>query len=535
MTSSPFTRSLNRIQKNASGLWGRFRHLAPWQQAGAVVILILVIGGIAFASSRGGTSVSTDQIPTVSLASVGTLANGTSGSTTIIGTVRSIAEADILSQSGGTVRAVHTTIGAQVPAGFVIAELENASEQAAVLQAQGAYEGALAARSVASLQSGNAQGSLTEAATAARNTYATTYTSVDTVLHSDVDLFFGGQTAYGPMLLISAEQFPYGSFSMRRDAIDKAMNVWRMNLASASSQDPAELLDSAETTTRTISTFLTDLSQAALATRSQATPAQLAGLATARASIDGLLASLSGARDAYNAKKTAAAVGTEQTQSSDSGTASADAAVKQSLGVLRGAQANLEKTLVRAPIGGTVNFLPIHLGDYVTPLMHVATVAQNGALEVVTSLSEGDRALVAVGDTVMVEGTKGVVTSIAPALDPDTKQIEAHVGLPADASFENGSSVHITIPALAAIAATSTATGTPLTLPLTALKLAADNRVVFSVDSDGRLVSHAVEIGDVHGDHIDITTPLDPSLSIVVDARGLSEGEKVLVATSSAP
>jgi multidrug efflux pump subunit AcrA (membrane-fusion protein) len=189
---------------------------------------------------------------------------------------------------------------------------------------------------------------------------------------------------------------------------------------------------------------------------------------------------------------------------------------------------------VRAPIAGSLNFLPIHVGDYVTAFTHVATVAQNGALEIVTSVSEENRTHLAVGMSVNIEEKlKGVITSIAPALDPITKQIEVHVAVTGGSTLVNGQSVRIALPTEVA-RSTATSTG-PLLLPLTSLKLTPSARVVFSIGEDGRLIPHPVEIGDVRGDRIEVLTALPADLRIVTDARGLSEGQKVNVATSANP
>jgi HlyD family secretion protein len=205
--------------------------------------------------------------------------------------------------------------------------------------------------------------------------------------------------------------------------------------------------------------------------------------------------------------------------------------VKIALGSLNAAKAQLEKTFVRAPISGTINFLPIHVGDYVGQMSHVATVAQNGALEIVAYISEESRANLTVGAPVTVENTyPAIVTSIAPALDPITKQIEVHIALTGKSSLVNGQSVRINLPGAAVSTAT---TAGPLLLPLTSLKLTPSARVVFSVGEDSRLVAHTVTIGDVHGDRIEITTPLPADLQIVTDARGFSEGQKVTVATTT--
>ncbi|MEJ0053440.1 MAG: efflux RND transporter periplasmic adaptor subunit [bacterium] len=519
-----------RVARGLRALWTRFRSLKLWQQGAIVLaIVVLIFAGLRLTHGDAPASAS-DSVRTVTLASVAELSGG-GDSRSIIGSVRSVTEADVLSQAGGTIRAVHTSVGASVPAGFVIAEIENASERASVLSAEGAYDAAVAGRSITALQAGNSATSFEEAKTSARDTYRSAYTTVDTVLTTKVDLFFGAPSAYGPRLLINSMDLQ--ALSRRRATIDDMAGLWKTHLAAADNTDPEALLSETDRVTGTLSEFLADLASAANERDSGATADQLAALASARANVDGLRAALSAARDAYRAKATAAQVGAEQSVSTGAQTASADAGVKQALGALRLAQANLEKTIIRAPIGGTVNFLPVRVGDYVTALTHVATVAQNGALEIVAYVSEDDRASLAVGNSVTVEDSyTGTVTSISPALDPVTKQIEVHVGVTGGAKLVNGQSVRIGFPALAKPSLESAKT---LSLPLAAVKLRTDSRVVFGVGEDGRLIAHQVEIGAVAGDRIEITTPLPADLRIVTDARGLSEGEKVNVAVTGAP
>jgi hypothetical protein len=130
---------------------------------------------------------------------------------------------------------------------------------------------------------------------------------------------------------------------------------------------------------------------------------------------------------------------------------------------------------------------------------------------------------------VVEDDAAGVITSIAPALDPVTKQIEVHVAVNGANDLVNGQSVHIAFPS-APKPSENAPTG-PVLLPLTTLKLTPSARVVFSRGEDGRLIAHAVDIGQVRGDRIEILTPLPADLRIVSDARGLSEGQKVNLAT----
>lgn len=493
----------SRVMTLIRPLQRRFNALPRWGKiVAAVVLIIVVIGG--FAILRGSDkSTTTENLRSVTLRSVAELSgNGSAGS--VLGTVRARAEATILTETAGTVERVNTTLGARVPAGFILIELENASERAAVLQAEGAYDSAVAARASVSPVDDDAS---------ARNVYRTTFSSIDTMIENDVDLFFGAQTPVGPDLLINPANGDSETLSRQRTEIDHMMDSWREALSSAGTRDPELLLEEAESNVREVESFVEDIAIAANRSNSRATTAQIAALASARAEIQATLSLITNERTSYR-------------RGSTGSTASVDAGVKSALGTLRFAQANLEKTRVRAPIAGTVNFLPAMVGDYLTGFTHAATVAENSALEIVGYVSEDDRATLTVGTTVTIEESfAGLVTSISPALDPVAKQIEVHIALTGENDLVNGQSVRVLLPN----APTETVSG-PLYLPLASVKLRADDRVVFSVNAEGRLEATVVDIGMVRGDSIEILTPLDSALRIVSDARGLAEGERVNVA-----
>jgi len=503
-------RFVSTLQPRSRAVWKKYRALPRWQQiVGALLLAALLIGAIVLANS-GPKEEEKMSGRIVTLASVGEL-SGTGGSVDLIGTVRSVTEANILAQNGGTVRSVRTRLGANVPAGFIIAELENAAERAVVLQAEGAYDAAVAARSAQSLP---------DTQESARDTYRSVFTTLDTTLENDIDTFYGGPSATGPTLLIYPDVEERNRLSRERARINTLMKGFEANVATANSRSPQVLLDEAESITRQVQTFVNQLADAANQRDSRATAAQTAALASARTDVNGVLSTIATARASLR-------TGTVSV------TAGADASIKQALGSLRGAQAALEKTVVRAPIGGQVNFLPIRVGDYVTGLQHVATVAQNGALEIVAYVSEDNRDLLVAGGRVIVDTKyEGVITSVAPALDPTTKQIEVHVAVTGASELVNGKSVHMALPDLAPREVTVAVEG-PILLPLASVKLRAGDRIVFSVGEDNRLVANAVEVGEVRGDRIEIRTPLPKELRIVADARGLAEGEQVQVATSA--
>ncbi|MEK9160485.1 MAG: HlyD family efflux transporter periplasmic adaptor subunit [Patescibacteria group bacterium] len=490
--------------------WRKYRTLGRrYQWAIGLVLAILILSFVLF-GGQGATPQLGSYERTVTLSSVRAL-SGVGGSGDAIGTVRSITEAKLLAQTGGTVRRVNVEVSSSVGAGAVLAELENASERAAVLQAEGSYDAAVAANAV----------SVKDVSTDVRNAFRSNFADLETTFEIQIDSLFADPAPGVPGIVSIAGYDKAQELQDTRRTITYKLNDWRRNLATVDTASANALLTEMESTLSISSTFIVELAKAANRSESGANATQLANVATARTTITSLAAEVSDLRNTYDAQQTVV----------PSGTSSAtEAAVKQALGSLRLAQAALEKTVIRAPITGTVNFLPIRVGEYVTSFTHVATIAQNGALEIVIFISEDQRAALAVGDHLTIEDKRnGIVTSIAPALDPVTKQIEVHIaveGVTEENSPVNGQTVRVSIPA---IATSPTGEGS-LLLPLSAVKLYADSRVVFTVSEEGRLVASPVEIGDVRGERVEILTSLSPDLRIVTDARGLAEGERVKIA-----
>jgi RND family efflux transporter MFP subunit len=491
--------------------WRWFKARRRWQQVAIIAVILALVGGAIALARSGSAPAADDQLRTVTVQSAASLGGG-GDSVSVVGNVRSVAEADLLAQAGGTVEAVHARLGSVVGAGAVIAELDNATERAQVLQAQGAYDAAIAASNAVSPE---------DAETDARNTYRATIAAIDSTLTTQVDQFFGDPTPFGPQFVLKPTA---SDIEAHRQQLADTMTQRHANIGGADTRSLDSLLNESQADLQSVSALLDQITAVSTQADSHVTAAQNAALAAARSAVTAQLAAVSAARAAYRSRSTGA-------------TASTAASVKSALGTLRLAQANLEKTIIRAPIGGTVNFLPIRTGDYVTMLEHVATVANNGTLEIVAYVSEDDRANITTGMKVRINDSyDGIITSIAPALDPTTKQIEVHVAVSGTTDLVNGQSVRISFPSAlkpAAPAAATTTPAGPILLPLASVKLSADQRIVFTVNGDSTLVAHQVQIGDVRGDRIEVTSGITPDMQIVTDARGLSDGQKVKVSTDA--
>ncbi|HCR52572.1 TPA: hypothetical protein DIV48_02910 [Candidatus Kaiserbacteria bacterium] len=303
-------------------------------------------------------------------------------------------------QNAGTIARVYRGLGESVGAGEVIAVLNTANLYAALQQAQAAYDSALASRSSTSLA---------ETERVARNAYLSAYTTLDTALENDVDVFFGSSGAYGPQLLIAAPMYAFGELSRDRAVIAARMNDYTDALPNAGSTDPLALLDAASVVTEEVNTFLDKLAVAATDINSGATAAQLTDLATARSSVTTLLATLSTARDTYRTNSSKA-------------TSVADASVEQAQAGVAAAEANFQGTRIVAPMSGIITKQDAKVGQFAAPGTPLVSIIGTGGFEVDAGASETDIGKIMMGDKVMMtldafpnETFSGKVFYIAPA------------------------------------------------------------------------------------------------------------------------
>jgi multidrug efflux pump subunit AcrA (membrane-fusion protein) len=505
-----------------------YRRLVTWYGARTValvlgLIIALGIGAIVLSTSDAPTTTDTDTVETtvVSVAPVTDLA-GTGGSATVLGTVSALREARLETESGGRVTSVNVKLGDAVRAGQTLATLENSRERALVLQAQGTYEAALAGASSGNASVVTAERAFDEARISAMNTYRSSFTTVDGVVRGTLDTFFSDPDGAIPGLLIDGRGQAL-ALSNERVALGDVLETWSI---SALGSDADADLAAAEQNTKRVSALLATI--ASLYAEDNNVPANLTGqtaaLAGARAQLDGALASISGARSGLNQAENAL---TQARISGQSGAASAsDAQVKQALGSLRLAQANLEKTIIRSPITGTVQSLTLKEGTTVSAGAPAAIVSSEGALEILAYVTENDARSITIGAPVTIEGDiTGVVTQLASAIDPTTKKIEMRVGIEGAApSLTNGQSVRVSVAGMTPQNSDSES----IILPIVALKMTPDGAVVFTVEND-TLIAHPVTLGAIRNDAVVIESGIERTWKIVTDARGLRAGEKVSI------
>jgi RND family efflux transporter MFP subunit len=512
-----------------------FANRVGWWKIGIAGAVVIVGGLAAHAYIGPSTPVPALSIRQVEVRSVAALA-AESSPLEIVGTVSAKSEATVLAESSGRITRAYYGLGDVVGAGASIVALENASQQAALLQAQGAQDAAQAAldkvkSGARAEEKSTLQASLNAGQQGAVNALLSAYTAVDNAIRGTTDPFFISPNGVSPRFKILAYDSQVKiNAEDGRIALNSVLAREKTRAADLSTDDDLHAeFDTTTTEVRQVRDFLDTViatlnAGIAAPEYPQSTiDAYLSDATAARASINTVLSTLSSAHLALqmaenNLKESVVGARPEDI-------AAAEAALKQAQGSVAAARASLEKTIVRAPISGTINSFSLKVGDHVSQGSPVVTVANNSALEVIAYVSESDAREIAVGQNVSFDsGAKGIVTKIAPALDPVTKRIEVRIGISDPGkTLLNGQSILARIERVApGIAVTSR-----ITIPISAVKVEADRTTVFTVGADSALVAHEVKLGALLGDRIEITEGVSADMQIVTDARGLREGQSV--------
>ncbi len=522
-------------------------------------IFIIVICIAAYLHSRAaGTAAvdATDGLSHVHIASIASLSSQ-SGPLPVTGKVTSLNEATILAQTSGEIVSLSHALGDRVSAGGVIAQFENSSQLAAVLQAQGAYDAAQANldkvlngnRSelvdISQTTAAKAQTNLAQTKTSTIDTIRNAYGVNDDAIRSKLDVVFSNpRTTNVQFSMNTSNQSIVNKITQERVSVEAMLNAEaeRSQNLNASSDLVAELAQAADDT-RQLKSFADDVAAAlniAIASQSisQTTiSGYIASASAVRSSFSTSLSALSAASQALTAASAQADVASTQLQQDTSGSrpeddAAARAALKQAQGALNAAQANLEKTIVRSPISGTIVSLPVTRGDFVSSFAQVAEISNPQALQIKVYVTSDDARTIAVGGAVAIEGgVTGVVTSIAPAIDPSTNKIQVGVGITGDqGSLTDGETVTVTIDRVNEKTATATKSSAAILIPIVAAKITPAGTFVFTVASS-TLIAEPVTLGAILGDQITVVSGLTSDATIVTDARGLSDGQSVVVDT----
>ncbi|MCB9813908.1 HlyD family efflux transporter periplasmic adaptor subunit [Candidatus Nomurabacteria bacterium] len=510
---------------NKTGVFlGRKSVLATLLIVTVVIVVAVVKGGDGDVNAEDGNG---SQKPVVTLITSAQYSGNQSLS--LIGNARAFSEANITAERGGRVTNVNVKLGDKVSAGQIVATLENSAERASVLQAEGFYDSAVAASAQSGVSVDDAKNNLLDKQNSAVQTLKSAYNTTNGIVLNSIDSFFANPNSFVPGLRIDGKGNT-ATLNSERVAFQTLLPAWknRVDAVSVESNLESEIDNAKQSVERTISmvdTFITVFNnqdnigrytdEELMAFSSQFTGLRASLIAT-QSSLDAATNGLRSAREGLKRAELASSGGTNS---------AADAQIKQALGSLRAAQANLAKTILRTPISGTINSLNVRSGDFIGGNSSVAIVANNSALEIVTYISDSEQSQIAIGDEVTLEGNfTGKVTQIAPAVSGTTGKIEVRIATE-NTDIKNGDTVRIT----KEFDVTKSKLENKVIVPLTAVKFERENGSVFMV-TEGKLAKKSVELGNILGSSVEVVSGLDVNDQFVQDVRGLVVDEAVTVA-----
>ena len=520
---------------------------------GAAIAVVIILFILALTSAEDDEGFKVSDTRDVQLISVLSASVETS-ELEVTGTVRSESESNLRTETQGEVTGVYVSAGQFVPAGTVIAELRNTSERASVAQAEANVEAAQAnldkaTGGVRSQEEANLEIAVTNAENAYATAISTTVTSLQAVyatfndaIVSQTDVLFSNPTSNSPDFNLNTSSFATENLLEQSRVAMSAVLERQFNtqISLSVDSDLETEIDTLESEGAVIRTYLDNMLSALNNAIPSAEYSQtdinvyISTVTGVRQSVNATLSTLAGLRDSLTTSASALTVAENNLElgvvgAQDEDVIALQAALKQAQAGLTAARANLARTLVISPISGTVSTLDIRRGDFVGAFELVAIISNDNALEVQTFITEADKGSITVGSLSTIDGKyNAIVTSVAPGLDPTTKKIEVLVSVEdPSVSLTRGASARVSIERNANQEELDEVE--EIKIPISAVKIETNRTIVFSINDESKLVAHEIETGLVLGDELIIESGIDLDMDIVLDARGLREGQSVIV------
>jgi RND family efflux transporter MFP subunit len=360
----------------------------------------------------------------------------------VTGKTKAVSTADLAFQGNGRVASVAVRVGASVVPGQVLAVLDQASEQANVLQAEATLasetarleeirkgtrpeEIALAETTVA-----NAKTALMDAENNFKAKATDAYNKSDDAVRNNIDsLFDNARTANPQINLPLLNPQAKNDLNLGRAKVEIELTAWSKSAGSISQSD----LANAYANLSLIQDFADKVASAI--------NSQTANTSLTQATLDGYKAAVSAARTNISATRAALTAAEEKMNGAKSTLASAEqtlalkkagntveairaqeAKVLQAEAGLATARVQLSRMTLRSPIAGTVTKVDTHPGETVSSATTVISVISGGDLEIESNVSEISIGKVALGNPVEItmdafpgKTFKGTVAYIEPA------------------------------------------------------------------------------------------------------------------------
>jgi RND family efflux transporter MFP subunit len=476
-----------------------------------LVVIFAVVGGRA-ATKKKADATTANQKP-VTLVDARTFRDDIS-TVSVDGIVESASQADIKSQVSAPVARVLVSIGDNVAAGQTIMEFQNADIRAQLEQARA---------NLSLAQSQYRAGDVSTSATdkSAIDKIRDSYVKADDVVNAQIGQFlFNGNPNNKQLQTFITDSSIGNQLSIDWGKAVDAIRLWKPfvnNLSDTSTkEDVSTAINESQKALNAVSKFLDTLTLALVnATKSadQTDAALINGwksvTSAGKATISAAISSLT---------NTGTSITTNQAQIT-----AAEAGV-------RNLEAQLAKTVITAPISGTIAALPLRTGEFASAGQLITTIVGSGGLQIRAYASSEDIDRIKKDAAATIQGNvPGTVTSVAPSINQINKKVEVRIAIPA--SVKNnlvvGESVQAKIEAAKTTTVLNSTKPVVYILPIQDVKIIPGAAYVFTVDADSKIVKHEVTLGDVKGDFVEVKSGMTDDMKIVSPVYELEEGQVV--------
>jgi len=521
-------------------------------KVGLLALAVVVLAGISIRAFESEQVIPMgERLPKVSLLNVDEYQTE-NGFVDAIGEVEALQQIDLKSQIAERIMGINVSIGQRVSRGQVLVEFDSTLLQSQLDQGKANLEAEEAKLNeleegthteevqVQEIRVETAQVTLEEAEKSFVNAARDSYTKSDDIVHNTIDQFFGDIDTIRPQSTIPISD-PQLKTDLEADRfiLENALVAWKELIDELSSESDFDTYtDITRENLMSISSFSEDLALAvnnvhATFTLTQATiDAWKASVSGIRGAVNSSIASFSSAEEKLNNAQSGLALAENELAlkkagSRDNQVLTQKARVKSAAALVQNYEAQAARTSIVSPISGVVSVIPVRVGELISPGQSVISVINPNNSQVKAYINSKDLKLIRQGSKTVIEGSiEGVVSRIAPSIDPTTRKLEVLIAV-----VESGNSdlvigqfanvrIHIT---------EELKQQDIFFLPLQAIKVEPDMAFVYTVDSEQKIVQHEVQLGRVIGDSIEVLKGIKNGMEILFSVRGLEVGVQVEV------
>lgn len=515
------------------------------------ILAVAVIGAGAYILFGSNTEVENNKDAQIQEVETKTVSELSVDSEPVIayGQVISSDSVAVVPEKSGIVKRVNKSLGQTVQSGEVVIELQNSSEQQAVLQARSSLASAQAqliraqeGTDIEDIQSAefavqDRERQLEDLQSQLRQTALSVASAIRTSIYGEYDTFFRTPTDDASLIFATPNISDTRQIDAMRDELQNTVDEFiskqfpvptsraqelviindvRAYISEYQSNVDAliELIESQSKSIiseNTKSAYITTLNAIKVSTNAQAV------------TINNSSNALSAARSAIqiaqnNLDKLNEDPDTQGVTIAQSGVTSAQAG-------LSSAQIELSKTFITSPTFGRISSIETRVGQLVGPQNQIFVVSSSGSKRIDVFVSESEAAQITVGSSATInDSIPAQVARVSPTIDSNTGKIKVELFPTEQTALVEGAGVRVRI----TTASKTNNASAGFAIPIEAVFVRGETTFVYII-RDGKAVPQAIQTGGLFGPTVKVVGGIEASDEIVVFARGVKDNQIIRV------